>query len=359
MLWMLRPVLYLTLAVLLVFCGYLVRQTQGEREVDFQLKQSMMSGYGIGSGAHKHLASRFADAHGNLTADAPTDPSRLADPDDLRFAYLQKDVDGAESIAWSELAKAIETATGKHVASQNLEGDKDDLKTIQEQGFHVLIVHAADTPYLVNELGYVPFAVAGDDHGPHGHRLNLIASANSQIQTPEEIKGHTLMATEPRSITGYRAGIAYLQQTYGLRPELDFAVNFSTSQRNSILGIAGGSMEVAEVSSDKLRSMTRKGEVSDKSYRIIYESEVIPRFAVCYSYNLKPELVAGIKKAVLGFVNPPAAAEVSNAEVPRPVRFIPANYAKDFVMIRTMDDAFESRLREVPEPPATQTALHN
>jgi phosphonate transport system substrate-binding protein len=137
----------------------------------------------------------------------------------------------------------------------------------------------------VNNVGFVPIAVAGDEHGPDGHRLNIIVNANSPMQVVSDIRGQVLECSQPLSITGYRAPLAYLSKMQGLQAGQDYQVTFSGTPSQSIRDIVNGATAAAAVSNDKLISMKGTGEISPKDYRVLYESEVIPRFAMGTMYN--------------------------------------------------------------------------
>jgi hypothetical protein len=61
-------------------------------------------------------------------------------------------------------------------------------------------------------------------------------------------------------------------------------------------------------------------------------------------YNLKPSIADAVRKAVLSFVSSPATQPTGTVPASeRNIRFVPVDYAKDFAMVRAIDDAFESR----------------
>ena len=199
----------------------------------------------------------------------------------------------------------------------------------------VVALHAADTPFLVNEYGFHPVAVLGEPGGgASGNKVDLIVPANSPIHGPADVKGHTLTCTVPSSITGYRAAIALLMADNQLRPNVDYLVNWSLKQKASILGVADGTYEAAAVSDDKLQSMLDKGQVKKSAFATVFQSGVLPRTTVGYFYDLKPDLAAKVSVALLAYV--PAATDGD--------RFLPVDYRKDFALVRDIDDRFDPRL---------------
>lgn len=212
-----RLALYTLLAGAFAVCGAFGWSTYRAVKANPDFQQRILAGYGVDQSA-KHLDPRFNDANGDMLADPPSDPTKLVDPEPLEFAYVKSDT-GTDPFDWNAVGKTIGDATGKIVNVHGFSALGPEVDNITAGKIQVLAVHAAETPYLVNHYGFIPFAIAADDHGPSGHRLTLIAKPTSPIQTAEEIRTHNLVCTQALSIVGYRAAIAYLMQNYSLRPD--------------------------------------------------------------------------------------------------------------------------------------------
>ena len=117
-------------------------------------------------------------------------------------------------------------------------------------------------------------------------------------------------------------------------------------QKRSVLGLVGGEFEAAALSDDKVKSMLKDGTIKESDYRVIYQSEVIPRLTIGYLYNLAPELAAKVTAAVLDFENIGGARDDSTA---KPMRFFVIDYKKDFEFVRKIDDSFDPRFRKTPK----------
>ena len=57
----------------------------------------------------------YCDADGDLVADAPTDPSKLIDPDTLVFAYTPVEDPAIYEDIWTPFIEHLEEVTGKDV----------------------------------------------------------------------------------------------------------------------------------------------------------------------------------------------------------------------------------------------------
>ena len=192
-------------------------------------------------------------------------------------------------------------------------------------------------------------AVVGSGGEVRGNRLDLAVPPKSTIRKLADVKGRRLTCTTPVSITGYRAAVAMLMQEAGLRPNVDYSIDFSLGQRSSIERLAAGELEVAALSDDKLQSMIEAGEVEEADIRVIYQSEPIPRFTIGYVHNLDPDLAAKVTEAMLNFENKGGPLEEGQQS---PARFIAVDYRDQFEFVRKIDESFDPRL--VPETPLVE-----
>jgi phosphonate transport system substrate-binding protein len=339
----LRTLLYVSFAGALAIMGYAAFRATQDRTALKASADRLMAQRGLIQSIRKHLAPEYSDTKGRLFADPPSDPQQLLDPDVLVLAhYTDADVD-TQPIDWDDMQAQVGMATGKTVVRQDYLNTADDVGAIKAGKIQIVALHAADTPYVVNNAGFIPVAVLGTEAGAHGNHLDIAVGKKSKIQKLADLRGHKLTCTAPDSITGYRAAIAVLSQEAALSPDVDYFINFSTSQKLSILGLASGDIEVVALSDDKLQSMLKKGSIGASDYRLIYESQVIPRLTIGYIYNLKPELAAKLNSVILNFKNEGGAIDETTD---KPMRFFAIDYKKDFAFVRRIDDSFDPRFRK-------------
>ncbi|HTQ39648.1 MAG TPA: PhnD/SsuA/transferrin family substrate-binding protein [Pirellulales bacterium] len=336
-----RVILYLGLAaavaVIIVAGVQTIRATASLHESQDRTAAT----FDITTPAPRHLAADYTDRDGRLLADCPSDPQKLLNPDTLVLSYGEDSDLDIQPVNWDDFQKYLAQITGKKVVAQAYTNTVDDVLAIKEGRVHVVALHAADAPYLVNNAGLIPVAVLGYDQVAAGNHLDLAVAPASNIKTLGDIRGRTLTCTRPTSVTGYRAAIAVLLRDAKLRPDVDYIVNYSFGQRRSIQGLAAGDYEVVALSDDKLQSLVKAGEIKSSDYRLVYESQVIPRFTIGYVYNLQPELAAKITEAILGFKNEHASRQEGSEE---PMRFFAVDYKKDFEFVRRIDESFDPRL---------------
>jgi phosphonate transport system substrate-binding protein len=124
-----------------------------------------------------------------------------------------------------------------------------------------------------------------------------------------------------------------LMKKHDLKPERDYSWRFSYDHRDSIQGVAEKKFEAAAVASDILAQMIAEGKVADNAIRTVYESEQFPPGVIGVAYNLKPELQAKIKQALVDFdwTGSGLAAKYSASGY---VKFAPVNYKDDWAAVR-------------------------
>jgi hypothetical protein len=89
--------------------------------------------------------------------------------------------------------------------------------------------------------------------------------------------------------------------------------------------------------------MIEDGEVAADDLHIVYESQIIPRLALGFVHNLRPELAQQIRDSALRFENP--GGELAGTG--NPMRFQPIDYRRDFAFVRQIDDSFDPRFGQV------------
>ncbi|MGD9724102.1 MAG: PhnD/SsuA/transferrin family substrate-binding protein [Pirellulales bacterium] len=341
---MVRPLLYCALAAAVAGMAYVTYRAVREQAAMRAGQDRLVAQLGLIQPAHKRLAPGYRDGDGQLLADPPTDPAQCLDPETIVLAHYEGDDDDVQRIDWEAFQAHLAKATGKKVEAQEYFNSSDDTAAVKAGKIHVVALHAADTPYLVNNAGFIPIAVVGTEAGASGNHLVIAVRPLSPIKSLAQLRGHKLTCTRPDSITGYRAAVAVLAREAGMRPNVDYHVHFSHGQRRSIEGLVSGQFEVAALSADKIQSMLQDGSLKKSEIRVVYESQVTPRLTIGHIYNLKPELAAAIQTAILEFDN---ASSPPDATTGQPMRFFAIDYKRDFAFARNIDDSFDPRFGKI------------
>ena len=284
---------------LLVYVGIAAMATVNEREIVRQSEDRAVANAGLTNVGRKILLAKFTDKQGRLLADPPASADQWINPDTIVVAHISG-ADETPGTSWQEWEAGLSKITGKKVVDQTYNNSADQIAAAASGKVTLLALHAADAPFLVNNYGFEPLAVLGDQSGINGNRLDLIVPADSSIAKPADLKGHRcqLICTVPSSITGYRAGIAFLMEVHALRPNVDYEINWSLGQKHSITGVAEKKYEAAAVSDEKLQSQLTKGTINASQFKIIYQSPDIPRTTIGCFYNLNPTLADQLRQAI-------------------------------------------------------------
>jgi phosphonate transport system substrate-binding protein len=292
---------------------------------------------GFGTPVSHMLDAKFTDSTGSLVADPPTDPSKFVDPPKLRFAFIEEDDAEKQKKAWTSFMDYLSAATGKPVEYKLLVGTNDLLKAMRDGELDVAGFNTGSVPTAVNVCGFVPVCAIPTDDGTAFTHTVIIVPPDSALQSPGDLRGHYLTLTELGSNSGYKAPLVLLRSDFGLEPLTDVLLRYSGSHEASIEGIASGKYEAAAVAQDMLSREITAGKIKPDQFRIIYTSEGFPTAGLGYVYNLKPDLAAKIKAALLSYdwKGTPLEQKFSGA---KQTKFVPVNYKNDWALIRRIDD---------------------
>src|SRR5438067_5192260 len=289
------------------------------------------------------LADKFTDADGDLIADPPSDAKQLIDPPTLYFSYVAQEEPEKYQEEWKPFCDHLSKVTGKPVEYLPVKSSQEQLQALADGKLHVTGLNTGAVPRAVNNCGFVPVCrVPTND--PAGTHVEIIVPAASHIAKLADLKGrHELTLTEPNSNSGYKAPMVLLKSDYSLEPERDYLVRMSSGHDRSIEGIAKGEYQAAAVSADMLARAEATGAIAKNQYRSIYKSESFPGAALGYVYNLKPELAAKVKEALMTFDLKGTPLE-GDFGADGQSKFVPVKYKDDWALIRRIDDE-SARLR--------------
>ncbi len=303
---------------------------------------------------HK-LDPKFSDVDGNLVADPPTDPAQFVDPPVIRFAFIEQADTAKQAKAWKPFLDYLSKTTGKPVEYQTIVGEDELLNAMRDGKLDVAGFNTGTVPTAVNLCGFTPVCAVPTATGSALTRTQIIVPADSPVKSAADLKGHELTLTEQRSNSGFKAPLVLLHSDFGIAPLTDVSLRFSGSHEASIEGIASGTYEAAAVAADMLDRETAAGKIKPDQYRVIYSSEPFPTAGLGYVYNLKPELAAQIKGALLSFdwKGTPLEDIFSGA---KETTFVPVDYKNDWSLIRRIDDQMGTRPPVEEAAPSTEKA---
>ncbi len=277
----------------------------------------------------------YCDANGDLVADAPSDPSKLVNPDTLVFAYTPVEDPAIYEDIWNPFIEHLEEVTGKDVQFFAVQSNSAEVEAMRSGRLHIGGFSTGPTPFAVNLAGAVPFALMGSDDGRFGYTLQVYTRKDSGIDEMADLKGKRVAHTAPTSNSGNLAPRA-LFPGLGVVPEKDYEVVYSGSHDQSMLGVVAGDYDAAPVASEVVDRMAERDLYDPEDVKIVWESEPFPTTSYTYAHNLDPALVEKIKEAFFSF---DFAGTALGEEFKGVSKFIPISYQKDWAVIREIQKA--------------------
>ncbi len=169
------------------------------------------------------------------------------------------------------------------------------------------------------------------------YRTQFITRAdNDEINSLEDLKGHSFAFVDQASSSGYMYPKAMLVNELGLDPDLlensDYffsTVAFSGAHDASAMGVSMGDYEAAAVAGMVLQSLEKAGMLSTEDFKVIGETEQIPNPAYVVRGGLPEDLKAAIKEFFLGYDDASYFADIHGDES---IRFVDIT-EQDYQMI--------------------------
>ncbi len=286
------------------------------------------------------LDGRYADANGDLVADAPKDPKQWVDPDTLIFAYTPVEDPAVYAKVWEGFLKHLEKATGKKVTFFPVQSNAAQIEAMRAGRLHVAGFNTGSNPLAVNCAGFVPFAMMASKDDRYGYEMEIITHPGSGISKVEDIRGKKMAFTSETSNSGYKAPSALLRQEFKMEPGKDYEPAFSGKHDNSILGVANKDYPAAAIANSVKLRMEARGVVKPEQIKVIYTSQTFPTTGYGLAHNLKPELASKIKAAFFSFdwAGTELAKEFNKTEPPQE-KFMPITYKEHWKVVRQIDRA--------------------
>lgn len=247
------------------------------------------------------MEEREKPVHGNPPLSVEETGEDYIDPDTIQYAYGQGgDAANIYQDAMTPLMENIEEETGKSVEFRTLNNPTAVVEAMRAERLHVSSVGAGTTPYLVNIGGGVPFAMLVNE-GTFGYRMWTIAHVdNDDITGLSDLEGLTVAHSSETSNSGNLAPRALLPEQ-GLTPGEDYEVTYSGGHDNSINGVIAGDFPAANCASSIFGDMYAADEVDPSKVRVIHFSQPFASLPLQYRYNLDPEIVEGIRRALFDY----------------------------------------------------------
>ena len=214
--------------------------------------------------------------------------------------------DGVFTIAYAPNESNTEAADARNGLADDLSAVLGcEVEEIQASDYNAIIealrTGSADMAYMgsqalalgVERTDLEPIVMKAEDGDPEKaiyHSVLITSSANTEINSIEDIKGKTMAFVDPDSTSGNLVPTAEIIQAFPdenlnsdmLHTNGDFfeAVSFSGSHQAGLQAVIKGDVDVVPISDQILASEIANGNASESDIKIIHESAAIPAEAI-------------------------------------------------------------------------------
>ena len=214
-----------------------------------------------------------------------------------------------------------------------------DVEEIQASDYNAIIealrTGKADMAYMgplaialgVERAGIEPIAMKAEDGDPEKaiyHSVLVTNSANSDINSIEDIKGKTIAFVDPDSTSGNLVPTAEIIKAFPddnlnsdmLHTNGDFfeAVSFSGSHQAGLQAVIKGDVDVVPISDQILASEIANGNATEDDVKIIHESDAIPAEAMVIASSVDDNTKQVLKDFLISYDNEDYFTEVIKKE---------------------------------------------
>jgi len=276
-------------------------------ENNYLMTPLIEAGYERGGQADlERMSSRDVEEvpHGSPVQQTPDDSTELIDPDTLVFTESpSEDVQGRYEEDFQAVFDRIEEETGKSVEYNKVNSYAASVEAMRSERAHIANFSTGTTCFAVNLCGAVPFAAGVAPDGAFGYRLFAITRDSAdQIQSVEDFTNDdvTIAHAEPASNSGHQAPSALFDQKFDVTAGEDYEINFSGGHSQTSRGIAAGDYDAGPVCSTCIKdTVDADSNLEYGDFKVVWASNPFPNGPIAYRYNLKPEIIEGIKRAWL------------------------------------------------------------
>lgn len=149
--------------------------------------------------------------------------------------------------------------------------------------------------------GAKSLVMPGNDAGePSTYNSIIIAGADKDIATLEDLKGHTFAFVDPASASGHLVPRGILLEA-GINPDTDLEATFSGGHDATALAVDNGQIDAGAMSEPNYIRYLEEGTIKEENFVIVTTSDPIPEGPLAVSEDLDPAVVERLKEALLRF----------------------------------------------------------
>jgi phosphonate transport system substrate-binding protein len=147
------------------------------------------------------------------------------------------------------------------------------------------------------DRGPVELVAVSEENGKSYYYSGLFALAESEIRDIGDVRGRTLVLSDPSSSSGFVYPLALIKKN-GIEPIKDCArIILSGSHTNSLTTLAGGHAEIAAAPFESYLKAVRQGVIDPRRIRIIAKSDPIPNPPIAVSGRIDATTIDRLREA--------------------------------------------------------------
>lgn len=217
--------------------------------------------------------------------------------------------DGSVSNVYADLGKCIEEKTGIPVevyevgsyeaGIEALRTGKADMNLFSAFSYYLAKQRADIEPLVSMSLG------GNSDSG----NTVIITQADSDINSVEDLRGHSFAFVDPASTSGHIAPKYFLMQEFGvtaseLETDIFSQVSFAGGHDSVAIGVANGQYEAGACVKMLLDMLIQSGMVTEDQFKIIAETSLEGNSsAMVIRSAIQDDVKQGVKEALLEYDN--------------------------------------------------------
>lgn len=251
----------------------------------------------------KHLFTAFA-----LTCFAalPAFAAPQTDwPKEINFGVIPVESSDNVTERFGNLAQYLEKQLGIPVKLQTATDYAGVVAAMQFK--HIDLAYFGPKSYVeaAQRAGAEAFVMEVALDGSKGYHGVIITKADSPIKNMDDAKGKIWAFTDPNSTSGTLVPTVYFVKEMKIKPEEYFSkVIYSGSHQASILEVKSGRVDLASTNDlDLLRGNGKQWD-TEKDFRILWTSPLIPGSPMAYRKDLPESLKKALSEAFVSYKDP-------------------------------------------------------
>lgn len=223
-------------------------------------------------------------------------------PGQLNFGLIPTESSSGITDRYDSLARHLEKKLGIPVKMQVATDYAGVITAMQFK--HIDIAYFGPKSYVeaAQRAGAEAMVMEVMDDGSKGYHGIIITRKDSGIKSVETAKGKIWAFTDPNSTSGTLVPTVHFVKTLKIDPEKHFSkVMFSGSHESSILSVKAGKVDIASTNDLDLDRGNGKQWNSDRDFRILWTSPLIPGSPMACRKDLPGSLKKALKEAYLSY----------------------------------------------------------